>query len=262
MRRRKAVWLACVFAGTLLAQTSALPDEERDVSWKKLIPNILADQKYIWTFPARLAQGHDLLPTAGILGIGTVLVVADPHISGYFHDNTPSFRHFDHVFGSNITTAAIIAVPAALLVTGMLRKDTKMRNTALLAAEAVADTEVVQVVFKGATGRLRPGDLPPNANFADSWNDRSGFTRFQSSFPSGHALSAFAVATVIAHQYREHRWVPYAAYGVAAAIGFSRVSLGAHYSSDVFFGAALGYMVAHFAVLRHPHLTALPHGDD
>jgi membrane-associated phospholipid phosphatase len=42
------------------------------------------------------------------------------------------------------------------------------------------------------------------------------------------------------------------AYGVAGLIGFSRVPLQAHFPSDVFLGAALGYAVARFDVLRAP----------
>lgn len=70
-------------------------------------------------------------------------------------------------------------------------------------------------------------------------------------FPSGHTIAAFSVATVIARRYgKTHRWVPYLAYGLAATIGFSRVTTLAHFPSDVFLGAALDYSVSRFAVLR------------
>jgi membrane-associated phospholipid phosphatase len=236
-----------VAGGVLLGQIT--PDEDRDVSWKKLFPNFLEDQQNIWTFPGRLAKGQDWLPTGIVLGTAAGLGAADPHISGYFRSHD-GFHSFNNSLPGSATTAATAAVPISLLAVGILRKDEKMKSTALLAGEAVADVQIVQVVFKGATGRLRPTDVP-NGNLSDSWSDRSGFNRFQSSFPSGHALSAFAVATVVAHRYREHRWVPFAAYGIAAAIGFSRVSEGAHFSSDVFMGAALGYTITRFTVLRH-----------
>jgi membrane-associated phospholipid phosphatase len=44
--------------------------------------------------------------------------------------------------------------------------------------------------------------------------------------------------------------VKYAAYGVATAVGFSRLSLSAHFASDVFMGAVLGYSISRFTVLR------------
>ena len=48
----------------------------------------------------------------------------------------------------------------------------------------------------------------------------------------------------------QHRWVPYVAYGAAALVGFSRMTLSAHFPSDVFMGAALGYSISRFTVLR------------
>ena len=51
-------------------------------------------------------------------------------------------------------------------------------------------------------------------------------------------------------KWSQPRWVPYVAYGGAALIASSRLPLGAHYVSDTFMGAALGYSISRFAVLR------------
>ncbi len=61
------------------------------------------------------------------------------------------------------------------------------------------------------------------------------------SFPSGHASVAFAMATVVADYQPEYKWL---AYGAAATISWSRVEVGAHHWQDVVAGAALGYAVA------------------
>jgi membrane-associated phospholipid phosphatase len=61
------------------------------------------------------------------------------------------------------------------------------------------------------------------------------------SFPSGHAMSAFAVAAAIALLAPRLRWPVLA---LAALIGFSRVYLGVHFWLDVLAGAALGLAVA------------------
>jgi membrane-associated phospholipid phosphatase len=57
------------------------------------------------------------------------------------------------------------------------------------------------------------------------------------SFPSGHAMTAFAVATALALLAPRLRWP---VLGLAVVIAFSRVYLGVHYWLDVLVGAALG----------------------
>jgi membrane-associated phospholipid phosphatase len=130
-------------------------------------------------------------------------------------------------------------------------KDPKMRGTALLAGEAVGDVEILATALKDATKRVRPAAVPANGNFSDTWFESNGsFLRGNGSMPSGHTIAAFSVATIVARRYGNHRWVPYVSYGMAALVGFSRLTLSAHFVSDVFVGAALGYSVSRFAVLR------------
>ena len=60
------------------------------------------------------------------------------------------------------------------------------------------------------------------------------------SFPSGHAMSAFAVAGAVALLAPRLRWPVLA---LAALIAFSRVYLGVHFWLDVLAGAALGMAI-------------------
>jgi membrane-associated phospholipid phosphatase len=224
--------------------------KDRDVSWRTLPKNFLQDQKEIWLFPTQLAKGRHWLPTVGVVGVTAILIAADPHDTPYFR-RTGSFEGFNDAFSGRITGAEIALVPVAFLVGGYLRKDSYAEKTALLAGEAYANGAVMEVVLKMTTRRLRPSDIPPGGNFSDTFFDsHKPVLGYNSSFPSGHATAAFAVATVFAHRYRQHRWVPWVAYGAATAIGFSRVTLQSHFPSDVFLGAALGYSISQFVVLR------------
>ena len=74
--------------------------------------------------------------------------------------------------------------------------------------------------------------------------------RGNGSFPSGHSMAAFAVASVVAGRYGNHKWVPYAAYGLASLVGFSRLTINVHFLSDIVMGGAIGYSIGHFTVLR------------
>jgi membrane-associated phospholipid phosphatase len=228
------------------------PAFDREVSWKLLLPNIAHDQERIWTFPARLSQGHSWIPTAVVLGTTAALVGFDPTEASYFR-RTSTFHGFNNIFTGNATVVGTIAAPVSLYAVGLIRKDSKMQSTALLAGEAVADVEILTTVLKDATKRARPASFPTQGNLYDSWVDSKGsFLRGNGSFPSGHSIAAFSVATVVAQRYRNHRWVPYAAYGLAAVVGFSRLTLSAHFLSDVFMGGALGYSISRFTVLQQP----------
>jgi undecaprenyl-diphosphatase len=67
-----------------------------------------------------------------------------------------------------------------------------------------------------------------------------------SSFPAGHAATAFAGAVLLSSL--RPRLTPWFLL-LAAAIGFSRVYVGVHYPTDVLAGAALGAAVGGLAVL-------------
>jgi membrane-associated phospholipid phosphatase len=255
MHRNLAPWmlLASLLPAALGQTIEPAPAPEpfdRPVSWKLLLPNLLNDQKHIWTFPARLAQGQDWIPTAAILGATAGLIALDP-LEGRYFRRTSTFHSFNNVFTGNVMLTGVIAAPVSLYTLGLVKKDAKMQHTALLAGEAVADSELVTTILKDATLRVRPAAIPSNGNFSDTWFRSSGsLLRGRGSFPSGHAIAAFSVATVTARRYSNHRWVPYAAYGLAALVGLSRLTLSAHFLSDVFMGSALGYSISRFTVLR------------
>jgi len=223
----------------------------REVSWHSLPRDFFHDQRGIWLlFPAHLAKGHYWLPTLAIVGGTAGLIAADPHAMPYFRSHARNLDDVNDTFDAPITSAEVIVLPASLLVAGYMRHDSYQVGTALLAGEAYADSAVVDLAIKAITRRKRPSDVAPGAPFNDTFFT-GGESLFKgSSFPSGHAAGAFAVATVVATRYHTHRWVPWAIYGFATAISFSRVTSSSHFPSDIFLGAALGYTITRYEVLR------------
>ncbi len=224
---------------------------DRSVSWPEMIPNVVDDQKRIWTFPAHLTHDHYWIPALAVVAVTAGLVASDRFTEKPF-TSTTAFHGFNSAFNGTAASAEIAAMPVGLYAFGLLRKDSYAAHTALLAGEALADSEIVVTALKTATRRSRPENIPGTGNLADTWFEAPGGVGVgHGGFPSGHTIAAFSVATVIARRYgKTHRWVPYVAYGLAASIGFSRMSTLAHFPSDVFLGAALGYSVSRFAVLR------------
>jgi membrane-associated phospholipid phosphatase len=230
---------------------SADSPSHREVSWRSLPKDFVHDQKGIWlSFPAQLAKGHYWLPTLAVAGGTAGLIVADSHAMPYFRSHARNLDDVNDTFDAPITSAEVIVLPASLMVAGYIRHDSYQVGTALLAGEAYADSAVVDLAIKAITRRKRPSDVAPGAPFNDTFFS-GGKSPFKgSSFPSGHAAGAFAIATVVATRYHRHRWVPWAVYGFATAVSFSRITSSSHFPSDVFLGAALGYSITRYEVLR------------
>jgi membrane-associated phospholipid phosphatase len=232
------------------AEPSSVQNAERPVSWKLLVPNIVHDQKPIWLFPAKVVKGKELKLVVGLTLATAGLVALDPHDAPYFR-RTTSFNGFNNTFSSTNTQLAMEIAPLSFYAVGLARHDRYAQQTSLLAGEAVADADILTLVMKDIDRRLLPIDIPPYGDFAHTWFKSHGpLIRGVGSFPSGHAIAAFSIATVFANRYRQHRWAPWVAYGLAGLVGFSRVTLQAHFPSDVFAGAVLGYAISHYVVLR------------
>ncbi|HZP32666.1 MAG TPA: phosphatase PAP2 family protein [Candidatus Acidoferrales bacterium] len=224
--------------------------KDPDISWKHLPKRILEDQKDLWLFPTQLARGRHWVPTLAITGATGVLIATDPHDQPWFRNN-PSFEETSEIFSTSNTAIFEFGVPAVVYVTGLLRHDSYTTQTAILTAEAYLDSAIPHVVLKDISRRLRPSEVAPTHDFRDTFF-QAHVTAFGkgSSFPSGHAAAAFSIATVMARRYGKHKWVPWISYGLAGLISVSRVPDMAHFPSDVFVGAALGYTITRFDVFR------------
>lgn len=256
--------LACLLgSGAILAQqpsslapqpggssTAQAVGPETAISPVQLAKNVLYDQKPIWTFPGKAVRGKHWKPVLAV-ALGTAgLVVLDPYTEPYFHDPSRFSGYKTGPLRGRNTTLAEVLTPAAFYVAGLAEHSPHARNTGLLAAEALAGAQIVSFVIKHAAGRLKPTDIAPDGNLRNTWFKYKGGLTNGGSFPSGHSASAFAVATVIAERYREHRWIPWVAYGAATFLSLTRLPDQAHFPSDIFIGAALGYSISHFVVLR------------
>jgi undecaprenyl-diphosphatase len=103
-------------------------------------------------------------------------------------------------------------------------------HSLLAATLAVAAGIATFLELKRAFKRKRPCALEPHC-----WADLLPPDQF--SFPSGHTITAFAMAVSLAEFY------PAALPGlffIAASVAASRVVLGMHFLSDVLAGAAIG----------------------
>lgn len=61
------------------------------------------------------------------------------------------------------------------------------------------------------------------------------------SFPSSHAFNSFTAATLITFFFKK-KFFSLIAYFIAFLSSFSRIYVGVHYPSDIFFGAIFGFL--------------------
>jgi len=186
------------------------------------------------------------------------LMFADQSVKDYFqsHQNaTESYicRNVLEHFGAEHSFIVI----SGIFSYGILAKDKKCVSTALLALESFALASLVTRIPKTLVGRERP----------DNWQGDGPFT-FRgpfhgTSFPSGHTTASFAVASVIATQFRDRKWIPIAAYTVAGLAGISRIYDNKHWLTDVVAGATIGTLIGNLVSQRNSNskLTVVPFGN-
>jgi undecaprenyl-diphosphatase len=123
---------------------------------------------------------------------------------------------------------------ACALALGVARRLGTGRTTVLVLLTAVTTFVADSVSFgiKDMTHRTRPFDAHPQIHPL--------YIVHSSSFPAGHAATAFAGATLLTY-VMPRLWPLFA--GIATAVAFSRVYVGVHYPTDVLAGAAIGVTV-------------------
>ncbi len=129
---------------------------------------------------------------------------------------------------------------AIAIVVGVVRR-AGLRATVALAVLTGLSTfaaDAASFGIKDVTHRTRPFVAHPEIHPL--------YVVHSSSFPAGHAATAFAGATLLA--YVAPKLAP-ATLALASAVAFSRVYVGVHYPTDVLAGALLGVAVGGAAIL-------------
>lgn len=133
-----------------------------------------------------------------------------------------------------------IGVAGALAVSGGVLQRPRLTRTAVHVAEAVVYTKVVTGLAKGVIGRSRP--FATSNPLAVNDFEEIATAHRDLSMPSGHTSRAFALASVLSHEF--DRWyVSVPAYGFATSVGLQRIHSGDHWLTDAVVGAALGHFI-------------------
>jgi membrane-associated phospholipid phosphatase len=215
-----------------------LPDLNKDDFFSKgFARQFLQDQKQIWTSPARIkaSDAKWLVPLAA----GTAFLFTQDNKISHQFDGKTSFQN-GSLKVSDIGLYSTWAVPGAFLALGKLKGNDRMEDTGKKGFQAAIYSMIVMHGVKFVTDRTRPYE-GGNGHF---WNGGD-------SFPSGHAMEAWALAKVVSDEYSDKPLVKIGMYSLATAVSLSRISSQRHYASDVLVGSALGYMIGSFVMRNH-----------
>jgi membrane-associated phospholipid phosphatase len=214
--------------------------------WQNLggdIVTSLNDAGQFFTSPLRFS-GRDWLYTGGTFVAIGVFMSTDKEMKNRLGRNTTSSINHDlwdipTDYGNALITGSLCCTFYGV---GLFSGDNWIRVTGRMLLESLAFAGSLGTAVKFITGRERP-------YISESqWNFKWFQTKDESlSFPSGHAIVAFSVSTVLAERI-DNNFVRAGLYGFAGLAAIARVVNNQHWLSDVVTGGLLGFCSGYFVV--------------
>lgn len=179
------------------------------------------DIKHILTAPARWEKKEWTTFSFAVLGLGAAALLDGP-IWDTMKDHRSHTANRVADVTSEFTGVYSVAVLVPFYTAGKFFHNEKAVNVALdgWAASLVA-AGIISSAMKFIASRSPPDHEAGTHDFS-FFSYRFEINGGRQSFPSGHAIQGFAVASVIAGHYEEP-WIKIAAYGIASLGGATRL---------------------------------------
>ena len=180
------------------------------------------------------------------VGAGVIiggLIAADPHIYRGIQDIRSDFTDSVSAATTVFGAGGALGTAGGLFLIGLISGQNGIRDMGRDSLETLTLTSLLtHFVLKPTFGRWRPYE-------SDGTNRFEPFST-HNSFPSGHSVYAWSVASVVA--MRAPGWIiPTVAYGLATVVCFDRVNDQQHFMGDVVAGAFFATATGRFLVRRH-----------
>ncbi len=210
---------------------------------RRSVTRILHDQKGIYFAPFEPAHlKYDAIVLAGT----AAFLATDRHIE----NNLPSGHFQLYQDASNIAIGGLAATLGGVWLYGIKGDHPHARETGELELETLVNTFLVYAPMQFIAGRQRPGEGNGNGDFFKHH-------MINTSFPGGHAMFTWAMATVVAHEYSQP-WVRVLNYSAAFTVTLTRFLARDHWASDMWVGTALGLGIGTYTFHQHcdPELSS------
>jgi len=187
-----------------------------------------------------------ILTTIFLLSVMQNLHAADIGLLRAIYENRNPIFDATFIFITNSAAVIAFGIPVIMLLIARFRKITGLRLNALLLIMPVAISALIANILKYIIDSPRPFEIYPFIVKLSSGGSPS--------FPSGHTADAFAFAVAVCLVYP--KWftiIPGLIW--ASLVGYSRMSLGVHFPSDVLAGAIIGsvFAIAYITIARKKH---------
>ncbi len=210
---------------------------------RRSVSRTLDDQKEIYKAPF---LPSNLRWDALVLAPTAVFLATDRHIE----NNLPGGHYTFYQNASDIAIGGLAATLTGVWIYGIKGDHPHARETGNLELETLVNTFLIYAPMQYIAGRQRPGEGNGHGDF---WQHHA----MNTSFPGGHAMFTWAMATVVAQEYPKP-WVQVLNYTAALTVTATRFLGRDHWASDMWVGSALGIAIGTHVFHAHcdPELSA------
>jgi len=217
----------------------AQPASASPSKFREFVGTFLSDEKTIWTSPLQ-TKPKDLRWLLPLAGATAAFLATDTDISNAL-PNTQSQINNSRSISEIGSAYTLYGASAAFYLIGRHKDNDRLRETGWLSIMAITHSQIVVEAIKLAAGRERPEDNSGQGRF---WKGKDGF-------PSGHAISSWAFASVVAEEYNDSKLIQVGAYSMATLVSVCRVTGRRHFPSDVLVGSSMGFLIGRYMVHAH-----------
>ena len=224
--------------GFYLFPPEAAGEKQRSATGQ-FLADIWTDQKAIWTSPFRMNRKQVFTIALPLTFATAGFLATDSETGRYLPNSRDQVRWSQRVanFGAVYTLGFITG---GMLAGGKVIHKPRYTQVGRIAAEALVSSALSNFALKAITQRERP----------DQGDGEGRFWGGGQSFPSGHAMTSWAVAFALARNPQCPKWLAYTSYFMATIISLSRWSAHKHFPSDILVGSVFGALIGNYVARR------------
>lgn len=214
------------------------------VTFTSVPKHFFFDEVHIFSGPAYV-RARDLKWLVPLAAATATSVATDHYTMTQVVSRDPSFNSSANTASDWLRNTAI-GIPVVFAGVGHLTHDDHMRESGILAGEAMVDAYVFDEFVKLSSWRERPKADQGRGQFF------VGKAGTNSSFVSGHSIITWSSAAVLAGEYPS-TWHNVLIYTLATGTSLNRVLAQQHFPTDALLGGVSGWLIGHYVFRAHHH---------